>query len=116
MVERWKRVITLSDAGGEEALEIHTCDGSAEVRRLDELDIGHVRQLSVCPKGDDLKDQLLIVNQRFELLHIELETPEMQVLDKSEYGRIGDATWSPDGKWIVYSFPCHRNDIIHQTL
>lgn len=106
---RWlndgKRIVTLSDAGGEEALEIHTCDGSAEVRRLDELDIGHVRQLTVCPKGDNLKDQLLIVNQRFELLHIELETPEMQVLDKSEYGRIGGATWSPDGKWIAYSFP-----------
>ena len=106
---RWlndgKRIVALSDAGGEEALEIHTCNGSAEVRRLDELEIGHGRQLTVCPKGDDLKDQLLIVNQRFELLHIELETPEMQVLDKSEYGRIGGATWSPDGKWIAYSFP-----------
>ena len=106
---RWlndgKRIITLSDAGGEEAIEIHTCDGSAEVRRLEELDIGHVRQFTVCPKGDDLKDQLLIVNQRFELLHIELDKPEMRVLDKSEYGRIAGATWSPDGKWIAYSFP-----------
>jgi len=106
---RWlndgKRILTLSDADGEEALEIHTCDGSEEVRRLDELDIGHVRQLAVCPKGDDLKDQLLIVNQRFELLHIELEKLEMRVLDKSLYNRIQGAKWSPDGKWIVYSFP-----------
>ena len=100
-----KRVLTLSDAGGEEALEIHTCDGSTEIQRLDTLDIGHVRQLSVCPKGDDLKDQLLIVNHRFELLHIELETQELRVLDKSHYNRIQGATWSPDGKWIAYSFP-----------
>ena len=108
-IPRWlndgKRVVTLSDAGGEEALEIHTCDGSEEVRRLDELDIGHVRQLAVCPQGDNLKDQLLIVNHRLELLHIELETSELQVLDKSLYNRIQGASWSPDGKWIVYSFP-----------
>ena len=100
-----KRVLTLSDAGGEEALEIHTCDGSEEVRRLDELDIGHVRQLAVCPKDDNLKDQLMIVNHRFELLLIELETPELRVLDKSQYNRIQGASWSPDGKWIAYSFP-----------
>ena len=41
---RWlndgKRILVLSDAGGEEAIEIHTCDGSTDVRRLDELDIG----------------------------------------------------------------------------
>ncbi len=100
-----KRVITLSDTDGEEALEIHTCDGSDEIRRLDELDIGHVRQLVVCPKGDNLKDQILIVNHRFELLHIELETSELRVLDKSLYNRIQGANWSPDGKWIAYSFP-----------
>ena len=100
-----KRVLTLSDAGGEEAIEIHTCDGSAEVQRLDELDIGHVRQIVICPQGDNLKDQLFIVNQRFELLHIELETPELRVLDKSIYNRIQGASWSPDGKWIAYSFP-----------
>lgn len=100
-----KRILTLSDAGGEEVLEIHTCDGSAEVRCLDELDIGHVRQLAVCPQGDNLKDQLLIVNQRFELLHVELETPELRVLDKSLYNRIQGASWSRDGKWIAYSFP-----------
>ena len=100
-----KRILTLSDAGGEEAIEIHTCDGSEDIHRLDELDIGHVRQIVVCPKGDDLTDQLFIVNQRFELLHIELETPKLRVLDKSLYNRIQGASWSPDGKWIAYSFP-----------
>ncbi len=100
-----KRVVTLSDAGGEEAIEIHTCDGSEQLRRLDDLDIGHVRLLALCPPGDKLKDQLLIINHRFELLHIELETPKIKVLDKSLYNRIQGASWSPDGKWIAYSFP-----------
>ncbi len=100
-----KRILTLSDAGGEEALEIHTCDGSTAVHRLDELDIGHVRHLAICPKGDERTDQLLIVNQRFELLHVDLDTPELRILDKSLYNRIQGASWSPDGEWIAYSFP-----------
>ena len=101
-----KRLVTLSDADGEEALEIHTRDGSADVVCLDTLDIGHVRDLSVCPQtGDDKNDRLLLVNNRFELLHIDLETQEMRVLDKSRHQNIQGAIWSPDGEWCAYSFP-----------
>ena len=101
-----KRLITLSDADGEEALEIHTRDGSADIVRLDTLDIGHVRSLTVSPQTkDDKNDCLLLINNRFELLHIDLETQEMRVLDKSHYQNIQGAVWSPDGEWCAYSFP-----------
>ena len=101
-----KRLVTLSDVGGEEALEIHTRDGSAEVVRLDALDFGHVRSLEVSPQTkDDKNDCLLLINNRFELLHIDLETQEMRVLDKSHYQNIQGAVWSPDGEWCAYSFP-----------
>ena len=101
-----KRLVTLSDAHGEEALEIHTRDGSADVVRLDALDLGHVRSLAVSPQTkDDKNDSLLLINNRFELLHIDLETQEMRVLDKSRYQNIQGAAWSPDGGWCAYSFP-----------
>ena len=101
-----KRLVTLSDADGEEALEIHTRDGSADIVRLDALDIGHVRYLTVAlHTEDDKNDCLLLINNRFELLHINLETQEMRVLDKSHYRNIQGVTWSPDGKWCAYSFP-----------
>ena len=100
-----KRLVTLSDAEGEEALEIHTRDGSADIVRLDALDIGHVRQLTVAPQiEDDETDQLLLVNNRLELLHIDLETQETRILDKGHYRNIQDVAWSPDGKWCAYSF------------
>lgn len=100
-----KRLVTLSDAGGEEALEIHTRDGSADVIRLDSLDIGHVRQLSVAPQTEgDERDQVLLINNRLELLHVDLRTQEMRVLDKGEYRNIRDAAWSPDARWCAYSF------------
>ena len=100
-----KRLVTISDAGGEEALEIHTRDGSADIARLDALDIGHVRELSVSPQvGDDENDRVLLVNHRFELLHIDLETHELRTLDKGHYHSVQNAAWSPDGKWCAYSF------------
>ena len=100
-----KRLVTISDAAGEEALEIHTRDGSAELVRLDTLDIGHVRELSVSPQTEsDENDRVLLVNHRFELLHIDLETHELRTLDKGHYHGIRGAAWSPDGKWCAYSF------------
>ena len=101
-----KRLVTLSDVGGEEALEIHTRDGSADIVRLDTLDLGHIRSLEISPQmKDDKNDCLLLINNRFELLHIDLETQEMRVLDKSHYQNIQGAVWSPDGEWCAYSFP-----------
>ena len=100
-----KRLVTISDAAGEEALEIHTRDGSADIVRLDTLDIGHVREFSVSPQTEsDENDRVLLVNHRFELLHIDLETHELRTLDKGRYHSIRGAAWSPDGKWCAYSF------------
>ena len=100
-----KRLVTISDAEGEEALEIHTRDGTADIVRLSALDIGHVRELSVSPQTEDGENnQVLLVNHRFELLHINLETHELRILDKGHYHSIRDAAWSPDGKWCAYSF------------
>jgi len=100
-----KRLVTLSDAEGEEALEIHTRDGSADIVRLGDLDIGHVREIAVSPQTEnDENDSVLLVNHRFELLHIDLETHELRTLDKGHYHGIRGAAWSPDGKWCAYSF------------
>ena len=100
-----KRLVTISDAAGEEALEIHTRDGSADLVHLDALDIGHVRELSVSPQTEsDENDRVLLVNHRFELLHIDLETHELRTLDKGHYHSLRGAAWSPDGKWCAYSF------------
>lgn len=99
-----KRIVAVSDAGGEEAVEIHAADGKSEPVRLDGLDIGRPNRLEVSPK----KDQLLLTNNRFELLLIDLEEKTLTALDKSDYMNILGAAWSPDGRWIAYGFAATR--------
>lgn len=99
-----QRLVMISDATGEEAIEIHADDpenpGQRTVKRLAELDIGRAIFLKVLPRGDTL----LIANHRYELLHVDLQTETLRLLDKSDYGRIAGADWSMDGQWVAYGF------------
>jgi tricorn protease len=98
-----ERLVMVSDAGGEEALEIHHLDGSAP-RRLEGLDLGRPIALEVSPKAD----AIALANHRFELIHVNLESGESRVLDCSHYDRIADFAWSPDGAWLAYGFGVSR--------
>lgn len=105
-----KRLVTISDVGGEERLEIHSCDGSVPPLRLTELDIGKAIQLVVAPyTKDHQKDLLLIANNRLELLHIDLHTRQLRVLDKSEHRCLSGVSWSPDACWCAYDFYATQN-------
>jgi len=99
-----KRLVTVSDAPGEETLEIHHAHGNAgidsEPERLEELDIGRAVGLVISPK----KEQVAVSNHRNELILVDLETRSAQVLDHSSHGRIRGMDWSPDGRWIAYGF------------
>lgn len=104
-----KRLVLISDASGEERLEIYTVDSTAPPIRLEEMDIGHVFGLEVSPK----QDLIAMSNHRCELLLVDLTKKEMRVLDKSEYNSIAGFAWSPDGRWLAYSFaPNERTHII----
>ncbi|MBN2090021.1 PD40 domain-containing protein, partial [candidate division KSB1 bacterium] len=93
------RLVMLSDASGEEALEIHHIDIQNKIDRLDSLDIGRALALEVSPKAD----LIAITNHRMELLLVDLTKKEILVLDRSTAGTMGRPSWSPDGKWLVYS-------------
>ena len=137
-------LVTLSDAEGEEALEIHRLpppdperardastkdkkpgqakDKKAEdkkkkkkdkkkkgkqeeppkplLERLGDLDIGRPLLLAVSPT----KNAVVIANQRLEVLHVDLDTKTLKVLDRSDYGRILGVGWSPDGRYVTYGF------------
>lgn len=96
-----KRQVAICDAPGREALVTFDADHAVEPRVLAECEFGRVTGLEISPS----EDKIALTNHRNELVVVDLETTTARVLDRSEFGRIEDATWSPDGRWIAYSAP-----------
>ncbi len=96
-----ERIVAVTDATGEERLQVHRPDLSQPPQLLDEFDIGHPYSLSVSPSAD----VVALSNHRCELIVMNLAERRMQVADSSKNGPISGGTWSPDGHWLAYSFP-----------
>ena len=51
---------------------------------------------------------MAISNHRHELLIVDLETGLLTLVDRSPVRRIGGFDWSPDGRWLAYSYGLTR--------
>jgi tricorn protease len=91
-----RTLVTVSDASGEERLEVH---GDDDVRVLD-WDLGHVSGLRAAPTGSSVA----IANHRNQLLLGNVAGNDCHVVDHGDAGRIEDLAWSADGRWLAYSF------------
>jgi tricorn protease len=100
---RWtgdgSELVVVSDDGGEEHLEVHRL-GEPKPHRLDGLDLGCITELVTAPQGA----LLAVANQRHELLLVDLQAGTARLLDRCRTGSLGDVAWSPDGRWLAYSF------------
>ena len=110
---RWlsdgKRLVVVSDAQGEEQLEIHQAEGPKAPQCLKlALDIGSPTELRVSP----LADQLALTNHRNELILVDLKAKKARLLDKSPYAPIAGFDWSPDGRWLAYSCAQSRHTAV----
>lgn len=104
-----KRLLVVSDSGGEETLEIHHADMSAPPDRLVDLDIGRPRQVLAAPDGS----RVALTNHRYELVLVDLAGRSAQVLDSSRFQPLGGIAWSPDSRWLAYSIhTSHQTSII----
>ncbi|HET8846899.1 MAG TPA: PDZ domain-containing protein [Ktedonobacteraceae bacterium] len=95
-----KRLLAIHDMGGKEGLIIFDPEGAAEPLTFPDLDLGLVLNLEVAPT----EEKVALTNHRQELLVVDLVTGEAEVLDKSLHASIQGIAWSPDSKWLAYSF------------
>lgn len=93
------RVLVVSDAHGEERLEIYDAQTLACLSRQKVSDMGRVLSIKVSPTAD----AVLITNHRNELIHVNLKDWKTRVLDRSPHSFINGFNWSPDGAWAAYS-------------
>jgi tricorn protease len=94
-----KQLVAVSDGIGREALVVFNPEDASE-KTLADVEFGRATNMVVSPTDD----VVAITNHRNELIVVDLESGESAIIDKSAYARITDATWSPDGNWLAYSF------------
>lgn len=101
---RWSsdgsNLITISDADGEEAIELHPLDKKTPPKRFSDLDIGRPLALYVSPRKD--RCHVAFPNHRNELVFVNLDDGSLKVLDRSPHERLTGVSWSPDGEWLAY--------------
>jgi len=93
-------LIVISDAGGDEAFEVHPLHPGRS-RRLKGLDIGRPLQVAVAPSGG----RVAFTNHRYQLGLLRLKDKKLLWMDQATSGRIGGLSWSSDGRWLAYSRP-----------
>lgn len=93
-----KKIITVSDIDGNEAIEIHD-PAKDKIVRINNLDLGRILTMKISP--DDKK--AAVVNHRHELWLVDLDEKTAALIDKSDFFPVG-FDWSPDSQWIVYNF------------
>jgi len=109
---RWlpdgKHVVAVHDEEGEEGLVCFP-GGGGRVRRI-RGDFGRILTLAAAPAGPD---RVALTNHRQELWVVDVKTGKKKRLDASKHDRITGASWSPDARWLAYSFaPDMRTRVI----
>lgn len=102
------RFVVLSDLQGAERLELHHLDQSAEPKSITSQDLGRARELRTSPASD----MVALCNHRYELILIDVAKGKQKVLDRSPVERLGDLAWSPDGRWLAYSYGLNPSAVI----
>ena len=101
-LSRWlhdgKRIVLISDLDREESLIVFDAETCEQLSHSGTVDIGRVLEMKTSPTDD----AVLLINHRLELIHVDLTTWTMHVIDKSPHQQIEGFNWSPDGKWVAY--------------
>ncbi|MEV4576857.1 PDZ domain-containing protein [Nonomuraea jabiensis] len=96
------RAVWVSDAGGEDGLEIGTPGG--EIRTLAAGELGRVLELAVSPDGK----HVAVATHDGRLLIVDVESGNIRQLDRTTQGDVSGLTFSPDSGWLAWVHPHHE--------
>ncbi|WP_125775539.1 S41 family peptidase [Antribacter gilvus] len=95
------RAVLVTDAEGEDTLEIHAVDGSSPPRRVASGELGRVLHLTADPAGE----RVATVSHDGRVSLVDVEAGAVRVLDTSLDGEAGPPAFSPDGRYLLWSRP-----------
>ncbi|WP_343947574.1 S41 family peptidase [Nonomuraea longicatena] len=93
------RAIWVSDATGEDGLEVGVPGG--EIRTLAAGELGRVLDLAAAPDGR----HAAVATHDGRLLVVDLESGSLRELDRTAQGDIRDPAFSPDSAWLAWVHP-----------
>ncbi|MFD9909815.1 S41 family peptidase [Streptomyces sp. NPDC059063] len=106
-VDGEERVVWVTDAEGDDALEFAPATGlapGATPRRLAAGQLGRVLALAVAPDGS----RAAVASHDGRLLLVERESGEVREVDRAEHGEATGLVFSPDSAWLAWSHPGPR--------
>lgn len=96
------RVAWISDADGEDAVEITPVDGaSADRQRFGSGRLGRVLELAAAPDGSTLA----VASHDGRLLVLDCSSGELREVARSDAGDVSGLAFSPDSAWLAWSHP-----------
>ncbi|MFE0650151.1 PDZ domain-containing protein [Streptomyces sp. NPDC059534] len=88
------------DSGPRERLVVlDTADGTETDLAVG--DVGQVTELAASPRAD----LVAFATNRQKLYVVDVATASVRLLDETAHDRIEDLAWSPDGRWLAYTYP-----------
>ncbi|MFI7130483.1 PDZ domain-containing protein [Nonomuraea sp. NPDC050153] len=93
------RAVWVSDAGGEDGLEIGAPGG--EIRTLAAGELGRVLELEAAPDGK----HVAVATHDGRLLVVDVESGNIRQLDRTTQGDVSGLTFSPDSGWLAWVHP-----------
>lgn len=93
--------VLVSDADGEDALHVHPAPGAGEVRRLALGQLGRVLHVESDPAGE----RVATVSHDGAVRLVDVSSGDVRLLGTSAEGEAEGLTFSPDGRWLVWSEP-----------
>ncbi|MEE6286843.1 PDZ domain-containing protein [Georgenia sp. MJ173] len=102
--------VLVTDAAGEDALEIHSLTAGTEPRRLAAGVLGRVLHLASDPAGT----RVVTISHDGAIRLLDLETEQVTELGTSTEGEAQHLGFSPDGRYLLWSQPTGLEGELHQ--